>query len=46
MKNYQYFFKTFGMKELNQNRGGLLVQLHRPMKVFISIHQKHKKFYD
>lgn len=46
MKNYQYFYKAFGQKELTHNRGGLLMTLHRPMKVFLSIHQKHKKFFD
>jgi hypothetical protein len=46
MKNCEYFFKTFSGKELTNNRGGLLMNFQSPTKVFVSIHQKHKKFFD
>ena len=45
-KNYSYFFKTFDKKELVNNRGGLLLNVSKPGKIYATIHQKHKKFFD
>jgi hypothetical protein len=46
MKNYTYFYKAFSDKELTNHSAGLFMHLKVPMKVFITIHQKHKKFFD
>ena len=45
-KGYQYFYKTFDKKELPNNRGGLLLNVGKPTKAFVTIYQKHKKFFD
>ena len=45
-RNYSYFYKAFDRKELTNNRGGLLLSLSKPGKVYATIHQKHKKFFD
>ena len=45
-KNYNYFFKTFDKKELVNNRAGLLLSMKKPGKIYATIHQKHKKFFD
>ena len=45
-KNYSYFFKAFDKKELVNNRAGLLLSMKKPGKIYATIHQKHKKFFD
>lgn len=46
MKNYSYFYKAFSEKDITNNSGALLIRPSVPTKVFITIHQKHKKFFD
>jgi hypothetical protein len=46
MKNYTYFYKTFSQKELTNRTGGIIVYPKVGMKTVISVHQKHKKFFD
>ncbi len=46
LKNYNYFYKTFAQKDLINRTGGLVLHLKEPTKAFISLHQKHKKFFD
>ena len=45
-KGYNYFSKTFSQKELTDRTGALLVRPSGSVKAHISIHQKHKKFFD
>jgi hypothetical protein len=45
-RGFSYFYKTFSRKDLSSNRGGLMLSLQKPGKVFATIHQKHKKFFD
>jgi calpain-15 len=44
--NYSYFYRSFDRKELTNNRGGLLLTASKPTKIYATIHQKHKKFFD
>lgn len=46
MKNYTYFYKAFGEKELTDQTAGLFMHPKANTKAFISLHQKHKKFFD
>jgi hypothetical protein len=46
MKNYTYFYKTFSQIDLTNRAGGLMICPKVATKVYISVHQKHKKFYD
>lgn len=45
-KGYTYFYKTFAEKDLTNRTGGLLMYPKTSMKVFVTIHQKHRKFFD
>jgi hypothetical protein len=46
MKNYNYFYKAFSEKELTNQTAALFLHSKVNTKAFISLHQKHKKFFD
>lgn len=45
-KGYTYFYKTFSQKDLTNKTGGIMIYPQKATKVYITLHQKHKKFYD
>lgn len=45
-KNYTYHYKSFSQKELTNRTGSIALHPHSPTKVYVSLHQKHKKFFD
>lgn len=44
---YNYFYKTFKACELsNNNEGTMLLKLKNDGQINVTMHQKHKKFFD
>lgn len=41
-----YYYKTFEASELIENQGSLVLTVEEPTIATISVHQKHKKFFD
>ena len=41
-----YYYKTFTAKELTDNQGCLLMKVKDKTQVSVTVHQKHKKFFD